>query len=89
MNTEGREMKKYILWDTKDGPYPPLDENGDINTSGLLGHIDRDNVYLRAYADGDAHLQETLDELEVGQCRHGVIFRLSGEKGIYDVYRVA
>lgn len=83
------QEKKFILWDLRDGPYPPLNAEGGINTSGCIGHLTRDNVYLRAYAEGGAHLQETLDELKVGQCRHGVTFRLSGEKGTYDIYRVA
>lgn len=54
------------------------------STTGNLGVISEDNVYLRAYA---AYRDKRPTELEVGQ-RCKATFRLSG-KGTYDVVRVA
>lgn len=68
-------MKKYILWDEKDGPIP-RGENGEYRSGGVLGVIGEDNVYLRAYAGRG---RERIPSLEVHeQCR--VVYSLSGEK---------
>jgi hypothetical protein len=80
------ENKAFILWDPKDGD-PPRDEGGGFRTSGAVGEIGQDNVYLRAHAQFPS-LTRPEDLEYVGARIQGVTFRLSGEKGTYDVYRV-
>lgn len=85
MNSQESEMK-FIVWDPKDGR-PNRDDDGNINSSGLMGPTTLDNVYLSTYGakpDGSKEYQD----LEVGECVRGVKFSLSGSKGIYDIYRV-
>jgi hypothetical protein len=80
------ENKAFILWDPKDGD-PPREEDGGFRTSGLVGVIGKDNVYFKAYAHYPS--EKRPEDLEhVGTRIQGVTFRLSCEKGIYDVYRV-
>lgn len=82
-NTE----KRFILWDYKDGN-PPRTDDGGFNTDGIIGRVGLDNVYLATYGarpDG----APKYDDLEIGGCVRGVVFRLSGERGEYDVFRVA
>jgi hypothetical protein len=55
------------------------------NTSGHLGVLTLSNVYLSAYADYSRHPHPST--LEKGQ-RTQATFRLSGEKGTYDIVRV-
>lgn len=78
--------KGFILhlaaWDV------PRDEKGGINTSGAIGVVSRNNVYLLAYAQGGPTLQDDLDRLEVGQAVRGVKFFLNDESGIYNIWRV-
>lgn len=79
--------KRFILWDQRDNFQPRMDEEGNqIVSDGLLGRVGVDNVYLTAYAQytGD---KRPID-LEVGEAIKDVHFRLSGEHGVYDVYRV-
>lgn len=78
----------FILWDRKDGPAPPRDQNtGEYLTGGCLGELTLDNVYLRSYAHRPDGAKQFSD-LEIGECVVGVQYRLSGEKGCYDIYRV-
>lgn len=77
---------EFILWDTKDGHRPTLDENRDIISDGLLGRIGPDNVYLTTYASYPDEVRPA--DLEVGSCIQNVRFSLSGETGSYDIYRV-
>lgn len=85
---KGSKMR-FILWDPKDNYVPSTDEEGnEIISDGVLGRLSPNNVYLTTYArypDG----APALRELEVGECIKGVMFRLSGERGTYDIYRVA
>lgn len=82
--------KKFILWDPRDG-LPrygdwELGEGDKIVSDGLLGRIKEDNVYLTTY--GEYPGEERPQDLEVNAGIKGVVFRLSGEKGVYDIYRV-
>lgn len=76
---------KFILWSKKDGPLPKK-EDGSINTGGVLGLIDENNVYLTTYAEYPDERRPA--DLEVGDCIGNVKYRLGGEAGVYDVYRV-
>ena len=78
--------KKYILWDPRDNYRPRQDDDGVINSDGLLGRVTEDNVYLKVYANYPG--EKTHSDLKAGQHIKGVVFNLSGEKGTYDVYRV-
>lgn len=80
--------RRFILWDRKDGPQPPRDQDtGEYLTQGCLGWLEASNCYLRSYAEyPDGSVK--LDDLEIGQVIRGVVFRLSGERGEYDLYRV-
>lgn len=87
-NQPEETVKRFILWDQKDGPNPPRDEAGEILTNGCLGRLTINNVYLTSYGarpDG----AKAYDELELGEAVRNVRFSLSGSKGEYDVYRVA
>lgn len=82
-----REMK-FILHSRKHhGDKSLWDGDGVIVSDGAIGRITKDNVYLNVYAQypGD---QRPAD-LEIGEMIEGVEFRLSGELGVYDVYRVS
>lgn len=76
-------MKKYILWDYRDGE-PKRNDDGSFATAGLMGTLGEDNVYITTYAkyqDRHAH------DLEVGQhCT--AWFNLSGTSSAYEIYRV-
>ena len=79
------EMKQFIIWDERDGS--PFRADGELVSSGLLGLITAHNVYLTAYGvrpDG----APSYDSLAVGERVTDVIFRMSGSKGCYSVYRV-
>lgn len=80
----------FIIWDPRDrhDGLPRFDDSGKIISDGILGRIGPDNVYLTAYAN--YHKDERRPgDLEVGEHIDGVGFRLSGEHGRYDVWRVA
>jgi hypothetical protein len=78
---------KFIIWDPRDNYRPRTDEEGnEIVSDGLLGRVGEDNVYLTTYAEYPRGRRHT--DLAVGECVKGVHFRLSGEHGVYDVYRV-
>lgn len=79
--------KRFILWSRLTSHEPPRDQEGNITTSGCLGELTEDNVYLKAYANY-RQCTKRLDELEVGECVQNVIFSLSGEHALYDIYRV-
>ena len=86
---KGIVIKKFILWDAHDGS-PQRDENGEFLTTGLIGVIGEDDVYLRSYANYQASPGKGLvvpTELEVGQFTYAE-FNLSKQKGIYQVWRV-
>lgn len=75
--------RRFVLWNLeRDGElrYP------DEQTTGVLGQITLDNVYLRAYARYPDDRRP--DDLEVGERIEGVVYRMSGQRGVYDVYRV-
>ena len=79
------ENWKYILWDVR-YRRPPGAEGELAMQEGVMGQITGDNVYLRAYAEYPDDRRPK--DLDVGECIEKVKFRLSGETGIYDVYRV-
>ena len=56
------------------------------NTSGHMGTLTLGNVYLSTYADYSGHPHPST--LARGQ-RTQATFRLSGEKGTYDIVRVS
>jgi hypothetical protein len=79
--------RRYILWDRKDGPAPPRDQQtGEFLTSGCLGQVSVNNVYLTSYARWPDWRRPY--HLPVGSVIPGVRFCLSGERGEYDIYRV-
>jgi hypothetical protein len=82
--------KKFIIWDPKDGlPRYGDWECGDgdkIISDGVLGRITEDNVYLTTYGEYPGEMRPK--DLDVNAPIGGVVFRLSGEKGVYDIYRV-
>lgn len=84
--THDAGKSKYILWDPKDGD-PTRYGDGQIVSSGLMGEITADNVYLSLYAVYPAD-QPCIHSLAVGECIRGVQYNLSGSKGVYDIYRV-
>lgn len=65
----------------------PDREDGRIISSGALGVIGIDNAYLRAYGERPKG-SVRYEDLEVGQVVYGVLYRLSGSSGEYDVWRV-
>jgi len=85
--TRDLKNRRFILWDTKDNYRPMTDEEGnEIVSDGILGRLSLDNVYLTTYAN--YHGDKRPRDLEIGECIKGVGFRLSGEHGVYDIYRV-
>ena len=79
----------FILWDRKEGPTPPRNQDtGEILTSGCMGVIALDNLYVRTYViypEGS----KPLKNLEIGESIRGVKFSLSGSTGYYNIYRIA
>jgi hypothetical protein len=73
---------------THHGHKPLEDEDGSIIADGAMGRIGEDNVYLRAYAEWPEDDSRRPGDLAVGEHIPGVMFRLSGTAGIYDIYRV-
>jgi hypothetical protein len=61
---------------------------GSIVSDGVLGRVSKENAYLKVYAELPAKDSRKLDDLEVGDCIANVRYRLSGQTGYYDVYRV-
>jgi len=85
--TAATDGPRFILWDQRDGS-PRRGDDGVLISDGVLGRMDASNVYLTIYAqypDG----AKRPGELAVGERIEGVVFALSGERGEYDVYRVA
>lgn len=80
-------MKKFILWDPRDGIIPIDIDTGAIRTDGILGRITENNAYLTAYPEYPEE-EKKLADLKVGECIIGVRYRLSGGNGWYDIYRV-
>lgn len=81
-------MAQFILWDEKDGAPARDQATGEFSTNGILGRITEENIYLRSYGvrpEGS----RAYSDLSVGECVMGVKFSLSGQRGIYSVYRVA
>ena len=82
-----RDDMRFILYDPKDNYRPMTDEEGnEIISDGVLGRLTIDNVYLTLYAEYPGNKRP--DDLSVGTYIKGVKFRLSGECGVYDIYRV-
>jgi len=77
---------RFILWDRQDGD--PRRQDGDLISDGVIGRVNADNVYLTAYAQYPDGAKRPWD-LAVGEAIEGVVFELSGGRGVYDVYRVA
>jgi hypothetical protein len=78
---------KYIIWDQKAGE-PARNDKGEFLSSGLIGVVGQDNVYIKTYADYSVDDNpRPITELEVGQFVVAK-FSLSGSSGIYRVYRV-
>jgi len=77
--------KKFIIWDPRDGN-PVNNDNGKIESSGLIGRVGSDNVSLSTYAEypGDKRPRD----LDLYEGIKGVGFSLSGSHGTYDIYRV-
>jgi hypothetical protein len=77
---------RFIIWDNKDGKPHKSDDGTGIISGGIMGWLDANSVYLTTYASyPDARRPA---DLEVGACLPGVRWTLSGEVGIYDIYRV-
>jgi hypothetical protein len=77
--------KRFVLWNTqRDGE--PRVRDVDETASGVLGQITENNVYLTTYASYPDDKRPA--DLEVGERIRDVIYRLSGQRGVYDVYRV-
>lgn len=74
---------KFIVWDEKIGPVP-RSEDGGYMTSGLMGVIEEENVYLKSYAH---YPEKRPTELEVHE-RCTATFGLSGSKGTYKIIRI-
>ncbi len=76
---------QFILWNPAE-PGPHYDGE-HIVSSGVIGRVGPDNVYLTAY--GVYPDERRPADLKVGEVIRGVEYRLSGQRGIYDIYRVA
>lgn len=80
--------KLFILWDRRNGPRPPRDQDtGEILSGGCIGRIGLHNVYLRTYGVRPNGAKD-YDCLDVGEFIRDVKFNLSGTSGVYDIYRV-
>ena len=80
---------RYIIWDPKEGE-PWRGQDGEFLTSGCLGAMTADSVYLRVYAMWpEGWSWDDLVKLEVGGRISGVTYNLSGSRGTYDIYRVS
>jgi hypothetical protein len=80
------EGRLFLLW--KSGQDEPARaQDGEFLSTGALGWVCLDNVYLRSYGARPEGSKQYA-ELSVGESVRGVVFRLSGERGVYDVYRV-
>jgi hypothetical protein len=77
----------FILFSREESHRPRVDDEGKITSDGVMGRITADSVYLTAYAKWPKGAKR-LNDLEVGECIQGVEYRLSGTRGVYDVYRV-
>lgn len=80
-------MKKFIIWDFKRDGHPQRNDTGEFVSGGVFGFIDEDNVYLTTYAQYPG--ERRPKDLMVGERIQNVKFNLSGEKGVYDIWRVA
>ena len=81
------DAKRFILYSPKHhGDYPLTDDWGQIVGEGSLGRISADNVYLYGYANYPG--EKRPRDLEIGEVIEGVRYKLSGEHGVYDLYRV-
>lgn len=79
---------KFILHSKKHHGYLPLcSDDGTIIGDGAIGRVTEDNVYLGAYAEYPSDDKRPRD-LAVGERIKDVVFRLSGETGVYDIWRV-
>ena len=76
---------KFILWNESDGA-PQIGNDGTINSGGIIGRVGPENVYLKMYAHYPDNKRPS--DIKVGECIHDVIFRLSGQTGVYSIYRV-
>ena len=64
---------------------PVFVEDGVPSTSGIFGTLPVDNVYVSVYGVFDGKMPHTLS---VGERTLGV-YRLSGERGEYEVVRIS
>lgn len=77
---------RFIIWDPADGR-PRVGGSGAIVSDGIIGRVGPENAYVKIYArypEGPTHR-----DLAVGQHIDGVVFSLSGTKGVYQVWRVS
>lgn len=81
-----KDERLFILWDPKDGNVP-RGEGGSVSTSGLIGQVGLDNVYLKSYASYPSDIRPEHLEF-VGARISSVKYSLSGSVGFYDVVRV-
>jgi len=80
---------KFILCNRRDGP-PRMDEDGKtIVSDGVIGRVTAGNAYLAIYAEYANDDPRRPCDLAVGECIPQVRYRLSGEVGRYDIYRVS
>lgn len=82
---ERGDGRKFILRHPSSGPLRESDD-GYIVEDGVMGCLDSTNVYLTTYAEWPDRRRPK--DIGVGERIRGVKFRLSGECGVYDVYRV-
>jgi hypothetical protein len=88
---------RYIVWDPRDndgrGPRR-CPETLVITSDGVIGRVGPDNVYLTTYADyqpvgltGEVRRHTFLAENDHVPAE--AWFRLSGSRGLYEIYRVS
>lgn len=81
---EDQNPKRFILWDAEKGE-PRRDHDGSYLTSGAIGHVHEDNVYLTSYAIyPDARRPK---DLAVHERICGVRWAMSFTHGMYDIIR--
>jgi len=79
--------RRFILHSRQyHGDLPLRNAEGEIITYGAIGRIGIGNCYLQAYAKWPDERRPEV--LKVGECIQDVEYRLSGERGVYDIYRV-
>lgn len=79
--------KRFVIWDPKDGEIPH-DEEGNINTGGVLGGaVGIDNAYIYIYPSIPKDEMRRPATLSLGE-QLPVRYSLSGESSAYLIVRV-